>query len=243
MPRKSHHRFPRVFPLGGLLVACLAAGPLAGCGTDYAVNDSPTLTDYHATHPIVLAQAPTMLEVYPVGERLDGESVASIRNFAARYREFGAGRITILTPGGRGGRNSSVVDQIRRTLASTGLRGYVGVGAYPVADATRASPVRLIFQGLKAVVPTPCGQWPADLASGSSLEGWKNENYANFGCATQAVLAAQVADPRDFVQAHASDPPDVAMRMRAIGDVRNGQDPGTTWKTQLTPIGTVGGGG
>lgn len=242
MPRKSNRRFPRAFPLSGLLVACLAAGSLAGCGTDYAVNDSPTLGDYHATHPIILAQAPTTLDVYPVGERLDGETVASIRNFAAHYREFGTGRIVILSPMGRGGRNNLVVNEIRRTLASSGLRGYVGVGGYPVADAIRAAPVRLVFQGLKAVVPTPCGQWPSDLASGSSLAGWKNEDYPNFGCATQAVLAAQVADPRDFVQAHASTPPDVAMRMRAIEDVRKGQDPGTNWKTQLTPIGTVGGG-
>lgn len=243
MPRKSDYRLSRAFPLGGLLVACLAAGPLAGCGTDYAANDSPTLTDYHATHPIVVAQAPTTLDVYPVGERLDGETVVRIKDFAAHYREFGAGRITILAPTGGRERSGPVVDQVRRTLASAGLRGYVGVGAYPVVDPTRASPVRLIFQGLKAVVPTPCGQWPIDIASGGSLETWKNENYQNFGCATQAVLAAQVADPRDFVQARASDPPDVAMRMRAIGDVRNGTDPGAQWKTQLTPIGTVGGGG
>jgi hypothetical protein len=31
------------------------------------------------------------------------------------------------------------------------------------------------------------------------------------------------------------------MRLRAIGDVRNGTDPGTDWKTKLTPIGQVGG--
>ncbi len=87
--------------------------------------------------------------------------------------------------------------------------------------------------GLKAKVATPCGNWPEDLASGSSLEGWKNEPYANFGCASQAVLAAQVDDPRDFVQPRALGPSDVAMRMRAIEDVRNGKDPGTDWATDL----------
>jgi type IV pilus biogenesis protein CpaD/CtpE len=56
------------------------------------------------------------------------------------------------------------------------------------------------------------------------------------------VLAAQVADPRDLAHARAIDPPDVAMRMRAIGDVRNGEDPGTNWKIQITPIGQVGAG-
>jgi type IV pilus biogenesis protein CpaD/CtpE len=60
------------------------------------------------------------------------------------------------------------------------------------------------------------------------------------------MIAAQVADPRDFVQPRALGPSDVAMRTRAIEAVRNGQDPGTLWgsDTQLTPIGTqVGSGG
>ncbi len=74
------------------------------------------------------------------------------------------------------------------------------------------------------------------------MAGWKNEPYANYGCATQAMLAAQVDDPRDLVQSRALAPSDVAMRTRAIENVRNGTDPGTKWATGLTPIGTVGGG-
>jgi pilus assembly protein CpaD len=233
----------RTLPLGWALAAALAASPLAGCGVDYASNDSVEPGDYHQRHPIVLAEAPTTLDVYPVGGGLDKQSRDNISAFAARYRALGVGRITILGPAGQPDGNRRVLDDIRRALASTGLRGAVGVGVYPVADATRASPVRLIFQGLKADVPTPCGQWPSDIASGGSIEGWKNDYYANFGCATQSVLAAQVADPRDLTQTRASDPPDVVMRMRAIGDVRNGQDPGTNWKTQITPIGQVGVGG
>lgn len=235
-------RSPRVLPLAGLIRACLAAAPLAGCGVDYANNDPALLGDYHKQHPIVLAQAPTMLDVYPVGQGLDSQSIANIRGFAERYREFGAGRITILAPNDWSRRDSRVIDAIRRALASTGLRGYVGVGAYRVADPTRASPVRLIYQGLRAAVPEPCGQWPTDLASGSSLETWKNETYPNFGCATQSMLAAQVADPRDLVEARALDAPDVTMRLRAIGDVREGKDPGTDWKTKITTIGQVGSG-
>jgi pilus assembly protein CpaD len=236
MSMKSYRRPSRWAPL----LALLATGALGGCGVDYGYNDTPVIVDYHALHPIVLAEAPTTLDIYPVGQGLDARSLASIRGFAERYRALGTGRIAILTPAGHGERNSRVVDQIRRALAASGLRGYVGVGVYPVAYAALAAPVRLVFRGLKAEVPTPCGQWPNDLASGSSLEGWKNEGYPNFGCATQSVLAAEVADPRDFVQARPSDPSDVVMRMRAIGDVRNGQDPGTQWANKLTTIGQVG---
>ena len=81
----------------------------------------------------------------------------------------------------------------------------------------------------------------ATRSSGSSLQGWKNEGYWNYGCATQSVLAAQVDDPRDLVQSRAVDAPDVAMRLRAIDKVRNGEDPGTDWKVQTTTIGQVGG--
>ena len=240
MSRNPTQRRPPTLPLGWFLLASLAASPLAGCGVDYASNNSVALGDYRQRHPIVLAQAPTTLDVYPAGGGLDKESVAKIRVFAERYSALGVGRITILSPGGRGERNSRIIDEIRRTLASTGLRGDIGVGVYPAGDATRALPVQLVFQGLKAVVTTPCGRWPSDLVSGGSIEGWKNDYYPNFGCATQAALAAQVDDPRDLAQSRASDPPDVAMRLRAIGGVRDGKDPGTDWKTNLTPIGQVG---
>ena len=100
-----------------------------------------------------------------------------------------------------------------------------------------------MFQGLKATVQRHCGAWPTDLASGGSIDGWKNDSYPNFGCATQSTLAAQVADPRDLVQSRAAGPGDVQMRLRAIGDVRNGTDPGTDWTIKTTPIGQVGGGG
>ena len=76
----------------------------------------------------------------------------------------------------------------------------------------------------------------------SSVVGWKNQTYWNYGCATQNMLAAQVADPRDFVRAGASGPGDIQMQLRAINDVRAGNDPGTSWKVQNSNIGQVGGG-
>jgi len=228
-----------------LSVAALAAATaaLAGCGVNYASNDSVPPGDYHDRYPIVLAEAPTALDVYPVGGALDEASIANIHAFAERYSEYGSGRITILAPASERGRDSHAIDQIRRALAGAGLRGFVSVGSYPNANPSHAAPVRLVFQGLKATVQGRCGEWPKDLASGGTIDGWKNDQYQNFGCATQSTLAAQVADPRDLVESSASGPGDVTMRLRAIGDVRNGTDPGTDWKTKITPIGQVGGGG
>jgi pilus assembly protein CpaD len=224
---------------------CLGATALSlsGClaGEQYASDNQLSATDYHERHPIVLGKAATVLDLFPVGGRLDELSVDKVKAFAARYREFGSGEVTILTPAGDRA-SAQVVPQIRQQLYANGLRGYVAVGSYPVADQTMASPVRLVFEGLKAHVADRCGQWPTDLASGTSIETWKNQSYPNFGCATQSALAAQIDDPRDLVQARGSSPPDESMRLRAIQKVRQGQDPGTDWKTQTTTIGTVGGG-
>jgi pilus assembly protein CpaD len=223
----------RCAALGALTaVFCL----LPGCATDYASSDPGFPGDFQARHPIALVSAPTQVEVFPVGGALDARTVANLRSFAGRYRNFGSGEIIILVPG-YAGAHARTVAEIRRVLRSSGLRAKFGEGSYIPFGSGGAAPIRVAFMGLKAKVPTPCGLWPEDLASGSSLEGWKNEPYANFGCATQSVIAAQVDDPRDFVQPRALAPSDVAMRTRAIEAVRRGQDPVTSWSTTLTPIG------
>src|SRR5579863_8153425 len=183
----------------------LFAFSLSGClsGVQYESDNPVSAMDYHERHPIVLAKAPTTLDLFPVGDRLDSLSADKIKAFAERYRNLGVGEVTILAPAGDY-RAARAIGEIRRALYANGLRGNVAVGSYPVEDPTLASPVRLVFQGLKAKVADRCGQWPTDLASGSSIETWKNENYPNFGCATQSALSDHIDDPRDLVQGRAS---------------------------------------
>jgi pilus assembly protein CpaD len=218
-------------------LAAAAASALSGCSVPYASSDPAFPGSFQERHPIVVAAAPTSMDLYPVGGGLDERSRANIRAFVERYRRYGSGAVTIQTPEGTNP-NSIAVHEVRSALLAAGVRGRVAIGAYLPPSDGAAPPVRVSFTGLKAIVPTKCGQWPEDLASGSSVEGWKNEPYTNFGCATQSTIAAQVDDPRDFVQPHALGPSDVAMRTRAIEAVRAGQDPGTDWKdTVLVPIG------
>ena len=221
-----------------LSLAAAAAAALAGCGgVPYASSDPAFPGSFEQRHPIVVAAAPTSVDLYPVGGRLDARSRANVRAFADRYRRYGSGAVMIQTPVGTNP-NSIAVYEVRRALLAAGVRGRIAGGDYLPPNDSSAPPVRVSFTGLKAVVPTLCGQWPEDLASGSSVEGWKNEPYCNFGCATRSTIAAQVDDPRDFVQPRAIGPSDVAMRTRAIEAVRDGQDPSTDWKNAvLTPIG------
>jgi pilus assembly protein CpaD len=218
-------------------LAAAAASALGGCGVQYASSDPAFPGDLQKRHPIVVAAAPTSVDLYPVGGALDERSIANIRAFVERYRHYGSGEVVIQTPAGANP-NSRAVHEVRRALLAAGVKGRVAFGAYLPPNDGAAPPVRVSFTGLKAIVPTKCGQWPEDLASGSSVEGWKNEPYSNFGCATQSMIAAQVDDPRDFVQPRALGPSDVAMRTRAIEAVRAGQDPSTDWKKAvLIPIG------
>ena len=242
MPESSNDRRSKAVLAVTVLDVAATACCLSGCGVDYASPEPLYPNDYREQHPIVLAQAPARLDVFPVRGGIDAQSGANIRSFAERYRSFGSGPIVILTPAGRHDGRDDVVAEIRRTLRSSGVRGGVSVGSYPVVDPLAAAPVILTFKSLKAVQLSRCGQWPRDLDSADSIQGWKNEPYWNYGCATQSMLAAQVDDPRDLFQSRASSPPDEDMRLRAIGNVRNGQDPGTNWKTMTTTIGTVGGG-
>src|SRR5580693_5227404 len=120
MTNYSNDRKIPIRTLLGILSMGVCAVSLSGCWSNYASNDAPEAADYHVRHPIVLAQAPTAVDVFPVGGGVDALSVAKIRAFAERYRELGSGQITILAPAGRLEGRGKVVNEIRRTLYSSG---------------------------------------------------------------------------------------------------------------------------
>ena len=168
----------RVLSLG---FAAAAAAALSGCGVDYASTAPAFPGDFQERHPIVVASAPTSMDIFAVGGALDARSIANIRAFAERYRHYGSSDIEILAPAGITA-SSRAIHEVRVALAGAGVNGRTLFGTYAPTDKDAAAPIRLSFIGVKATVPTACGQWPEDLASGSSVEGWKNEPYSNFGC-------------------------------------------------------------
>lgn len=227
-----------------LIAGCLLASSLAACATPDRLSRSTGYPeDYRARFPVVLAETPRTLDIFPSSYGLDRGNAQRIRSFAAEYVSNGQGPIVIQVPRGGAGRFNGrpVVDQVRRELHASGVRGAVQVGSYLPDDPSQASPIRLSFMGLGGRTVRPCGEWPRDLASGSSLEGWENKAYWNFGCASQANFAAQVADPRDLAGPRAETPSDVAMRTRAITKVRQGEDPSTKWTVRNSSIGSAGG--
>jgi pilus assembly protein CpaD len=227
------------------LFAALLVGPLGACGVQRTLPPPVTPYDYHDRHPVTLSDAPQVLDVFPstIRGRIDPKTQGRIDEFVARYKELGHGQVTMLTPVGSPAAAATAAEAsaVRRALASAGLSGNIMMGTYPVSDPTLAAPVRLSFQSIKAKVPDRCGQWPRDLASGSSLDGWQNESYWNFGCASQSTLSAQVADPRDLANPRGSTMSDIEIRMRSINKMRQGQDPSTLWRLKASDISSVGG--
>lgn len=187
---------PGLRPMLGIVALIVCGLPLAGCGGDRVVAQSTTPPDYRVRHPIIVGEADYSLDLFPTGPSgsFDPRSIDRLRDFAQRYRELGHGQITVLMPTG-GPYNpaeSASLAHIRQVFGPMGT--YVAVAPYPIADPTLAAPVRVSFEGVKARLPHRCGDWPNDLASGSTAQGWENKTWWNFGCANQNALAMQVAE-------------------------------------------------
>ena len=225
-------------PVFGVLALMICGMPLAGCGGDRVVADSTTPPDYRVRHPIIVGEADYSLDLFPTGPNgsLDSRSIDRLRDFAQRYRELGHGQITVLMPTGGAHNPSESASLVHIRQIFGPMAGYVAVAP----DPTLAAPVRISFEGVKARLSHRCGDWPNDLASGSTAQGWENKTWWNFGCANQNAMAMQVADPRDIAGPRGERPSDTNMRIRGIEHVRRGEDPGTKWVVKNSSIGAVG---
>jgi pilus assembly protein CpaD len=220
-------------------LALAASVALSGCVLDrepLAMAAAPP-DDPEVAHPIVVSDQRATMDIFPSAGRLDEREYGKIKQFVASYQSFGSGRIIVAAPS-----NSSygrAMADVRKALAAAGLHGLVAMGTYP--STVEGGPIKFLYRRLTAHVTSSCGVWPSDLASAGTTVGWNNAPYENMGCAYQNMLAQQVADPRDLVNARPLDPADGSMRMRAVRNVEAGGDPSTAWAVKLTPIGSVGG--
>ncbi len=230
------------------LAAALALGALLGGCAGKGPNSDPVSfapEDVRERHPIVLRDAPRSLDVFVgrAGGRLDSRQAQDVASFAREYRRSGRGGMVAQVPTGarRDHAAHNTLAGIRAELSRNGVSG-LSVRSYPVEDPDLASPIRLTFASLQAGLPHQCGQWPTDLGVSDYKFDASNEAYWNFGCATQATFAAQVADPIDLVRARGEGRPDIAKRMGAIGKIRQGQDPSTQYRQQTPQINSSVGG-
>ena len=154
------------------------------------------------------------LAVHDTG--LSANQTRALQDIAGRFHAEGAPVLRIEAPSGDDPVASEMAWRIKGALEASGLSSYqVQVVTY-VAPDPRA-PVLVGFDTVRAVVPQ-CGTgWTSLTRTGS------NAGYSNFGCAVNANLAAQIANPRDIVQPRAMTPADAGRRAVVFDHYRQGE--------------------
>jgi pilus assembly protein CpaD len=233
-----------------LIVAVLALSALLG-GCAKRAPEGDTLAygpeDVRERHPIVLRDAPRSLDVFVgrSGSTLDARQAEDVASFAREFRRSGKGGLVAEVPTGdrRDRAAHDTLNGIRAALSRGGVSPAVlSVRSYPVRDPGLTSPIRLTFASLQASVAHSCGQWPTDLGASDFRFSASNAPYWNFGCTSQATLAAQIADPIDLVRSRDEGRPDIVKRMGAITKLREGRDPSTQYRQQTPQINSAVGG-
>lgn len=203
----------------------LSAVALSSCGTRPDGNATGSIPDdYRTRHPIVLTEDAQTLDIpIATGDRSLTTGVRdNIRGFAGDHAERSRSAVQIMLP--RGSANAATADHVRKEIRATLLaagvkRDQLIETNYDASGYGPNAPIRLAFFAITAKAG-PCGEWPDDLVQNTT----ENKNYHNFGCATQANLAAQIANPMDLVQPRGMSPIDAEQRNVVIQDYRdNGQ--------------------
>lgn len=154
------------------------------------------------------------LAVHETG--LSENQTSALRDMVNRFAAEGAPMLTVEAPSGDDPVSSDVAWRIKGALEAHGVPSYqVRVVTY-VAPDPRA-PVLVGFDTVRATVPQ-CGQSWTNLARTGN-----NAGSSNFGCAVNANLAAQIANPRDIVTPRAMTPSDAGRRSVVIDHYRAGE--------------------
>ncbi|WP_011583306.1 MULTISPECIES: CpaD family pilus assembly protein [Chelativorans] len=218
----SIHRSGRL-----VFLVFMAAAAMAGCAKRDSITVGALPDDYRTNHPIVLSEKEQVLDL-PVGVfsyRMTPQQKMSLEGFMEHYGESGKAVVTVLVPSGSPNERaaSRLSEDIAQFLYRRGVpKGHLQVLSYD-APAEQASPVRVSYS-VVAATTGQCGRWPEDL-----LDTTENKHYANFGCAYQNNLAAQIANPMDLLGPRKTTPIDAENRDTAIGRYKAGQVADEFW--------------
>lgn len=205
---------------------------LAACNQQgQALTDGLPSDGYRSAYPIAVTEAPQTLDI-PVGTGTGGlssELRAVVADFGADAARNATGPVVVMTPAGSV--NQAAADylarEIRTVLRQSGVAApYLRSQTYAVADPRVPAPIRLGFARIKAVSP-PCGRWTADIMP----ENQRGTDGAEFGCATQANLAAMVESPNDLLMPRSETPVRGWQRWEMMQKAAKGSSPSAAYPT------------
>jgi pilus assembly protein CpaD len=192
----------------------------AGCANVHHIEVGAVPDDYRTNHPIIITENEQTLDI-PVGSsdrELELVARSVIRGYATRYSDTASGAVRILVPEGslNSGAASIIARDVKAELVDAGVpAGNIIVTHYYASAQGDAAPIRLSYFAIDAVTGE-CGRWPEDILA----NGNENKHYANFGCATQHNLAAQIANPMDLIAPRGMTPIDATRRQNVIDTYR-----------------------
>ena len=147
---------------------------------------------------------------------LSSRQQAALNDLAGRYFASGVGAVRIEGPSGDDPAAARQTWAVRSALESAGLPAdRIIVAAYAAPDPR--APVLAGFETVRAVIPN-CAAEPR------AMEGrFSNSSSMGLGCAINANLAAQIADPRDIVGHRPISPADSGRAAVVFDNSRRGE--------------------
>lgn len=203
------------------LPALVALALLAGCAERHAITVGSIPDDYRTNHPIMISEKEDHIDL-PVGRAENGitrTQQAALEGFMAGYDHSARPVVSVITPAGAANHAAALkaADDMMHVIVAGGVpRHRIQRLSYAASAAETSPPIRVSYTSVKAHTDA-CGRWPEDL-----LETPENRHYANFGCASQNNLAAQVANPADLIGPRKQTTIDAENRGAAIDRYKRG---------------------
>lgn len=195
--------------------AVLAAALLAGCASTMGGDVSAPLTPL-SRYSLQVEPGLDRIALAVHEQGLSANQQSALRELAARYAASGSGQVRIESPSGD---DPVAVEQayaVRAYLQSSGVPGeHIQMAAYAAPDPR--APVLAGFESIRASVPN-CSAELRNMGTRVS-----NQSSGGFGCAINANMAAQIADPRDILGPRPMTPADSGRAAVVFDNYRRGQ--------------------
>jgi len=195
--------------------AAIAAVLFAGSCAAPINSGAGLVDDPDVNHPIVVdtASNAVRLSFSAADAGLMPDDAARFDAFVAQYKADGNGPINVTAPSGP--TSQQTLSYFGERLAAAGVpRSRIMVGTRDDGDWR----VELRYSGLVAHTAGCADNWSSQQASDTA----SNLPMANFGCAVQHNIAAQIENPRDIVEPRALGDADAMRRATVMSAYEKG---------------------
>ena len=203
---------------GRLLTGLGVAAALQACAVDPNPAETARRQQLLPTEQYGLAVT-NQPEQIALGLHADGLSAAqqaALGQFVSRWRLNGGGAVTLRAPvSGNAALSRRMETETGAYLVKLGIpQERLVLAGY--AAAAPSAPLLASYERFEAKGPNCSGGWSDIMSTGS------NAAYDHFGCAVTANIAAQVANPRDFLAPAVETPADNSRRSVVLNKYRLG---------------------